>query len=539
MKKQIKKVSVIALASMMSFGAFTACGGGFSDGDENTLYVGVYDSGIDGAWLDVVADMYEAEHPDITIEVVKKKMDYEAQNLQNTIETDIEDMYYTHIMPVRTWAEEGLILDITDVMQSKAVDTEDKTIEAKCTTPSILDFFKKGDKYYGMPFYGTTMGAYYDVDLFEQYGLYLKQGGGYTAWDPITETVVGTKTVGRDGVAGTSDDGLPVTYAEFKSWCDYLATQKGVTPFTWSYVASSNRNDFLRAWMANYEGKNDFELNYSLSGTDSQFGAITVENGYQLLGQRGKEFMATVAYDIIKKKDVWFKEDQCFETKQTHIMAQEDFLYSRPEGSPIAMLLDGGWWENEAYKTGIFDDIVDEFDDESYAFGKRRFALMSVPLFDENHYTQSNTLLNGLAGTSIIINAKTTKADLAKDFLRFTSTKEAMRIFNKETGGVRPFEYELSGEELGEMSELAKSTYEVMKNPNSTIATNLSTNQVMSLEADYFYNWFWKSKIGTQTFSDMFNTFYNNPTITVADYIQGGKDNYANWNAQLGSYFNN
>lgn len=537
MKKQIKRTGIVALSALMMVSGFASCGkDGFKD-DPNTLYVGVYDSGVDAAWMDTVAAMYMAEHPDKTVVVVKKKIDYEAQNLQNTIEVDIEDMYFTHIMPIRTWAEEGYILDITDVMQSKASESEDKTIEQKCIQPDILEYFRDDEgHYYGMPFYSSLAGVIYDVDLFEQKGLYLKKGGGYTAWDPINEEIIGEKTLGRDGLPNTSDDGLPVTYEEFKSLCDYMATQKSVVPFTWAPNSSYTHNGFLQALMANYEGANDFRLNFTMDGTDSQFGKISIENGDELLGQRGKEYAATFAHDIISKKSVWFKED-IFNTSVDQFAAQENFLFSAGEGEPVAMLLEGAWWENEAHKTGIFDDVVDTFNNDAYAHGTRRFAMMSIPLFDENH-SQTNTLFNALAGTSVIINAKTSKPDFAKDFLRFASTKEAMRIFNVSTGQVRPYEYDLEPEEYNQLSPFSQSLYQLIKVEDNAITNNLATNVYVSdLESDYFYQWFWKCKIGTSSYSDMIKAFYNNSSLTAAQYIQGGKTYYSDWDRQLGDYF--
>ncbi len=538
MKKQIKRTGIVALSALMMVSGFASCGKDKFVDDPNTLYVGVYDSGIDAAWMDTVAAMYMAEHPDKTIQVIKKKTEYEPQELQNTIEVDIEDMYFTHITPIRTWAKEGYILDITDVMQSKASEDEDKTIEGKCIQPNILDYFKAEDgKYYGMPYFSSLAGAIYDVDLFEQKGLYLKQGGGYTSWDPINKEVVGEKTLGRDGLPGTSDDGLPVTYTEFKSWCNYMVTSKGVIPFTWSPNSTYTHRNFLISLMANYEGLNDFTLNYTMDGTDSQFGKISLENGNQLLGQRGKEYAADFAHDLISKKGTWFNND-IFNLSVDQLIAQENFLFSAPEGAPVAMLFEGGWWENEAYKSGIFDDVVDEFDNQDYAYGKRRFAMMSIPTYDENHST-TNTLYNPNAGTAVFINAKTIKPDLAKDFLKFASTKEAMRIFNVATGTVRPFEYDLEPTEYNNLTAFSQSLYQLIKVEKNDIATSLSTNDYVSdLEMDYFYDWFWKSKVGTASYSDMVKAFYNNSSLTAAQYIQGGKDYYSDWNNRLGDYFN-
>ena len=160
---------------------------------------------------------------------------------------------------------------------------------------------------------------------------------------------------------------------------------------------------------------------------------------------------------------------------------------------------------------------------------------MSVPLYDDGH-TAQNTLYNPCAGTACFIAAKTSKAELAKDFLRFASTTQAMRIFNTTTGQVRPYEYELTEEEYNGLTDFSQSLYTMLHIEDNAVANKLSTNEVMAAEANYFYQWQFKSKIGTKTYSEIFNAFYNNPTLTVQQYLDGKQAQYSDWSSALAAY---
>ena len=85
---------------------------------------------------------------------------------------------------------------------------------------------------------------------------------------------------------GTYDDGLPATWNDFVFLMEEMI-RRGITPFTWANM-SYYRTAMLKALWANYEGYDDYLLNYSFNGTHSSLGEIREDNGYILQNQGGK-----------------------------------------------------------------------------------------------------------------------------------------------------------------------------------------------------------------------------------------------------------
>ena len=91
--------------------------------------------------------------------------------------------------------------------------------------------------YYGLPQYEWSNSLTYDVNYFEDAGLYFAKPDAtksvtYEGKYGIVKFVDPTdmqKSCGPDGAYGTSDDGLPSSLEEFAQLCDYIKSKGGST----------------------------------------------------------------------------------------------------------------------------------------------------------------------------------------------------------------------------------------------------------------------------------------------------------------------
>ena len=243
MKNTMKKALCMSMALLVC-GSVTACGGGGDDdGRTNpnasqTLNVAYFNGGVSVEWLTELELEYEKLNPDVEVLINSElKDELKNQKLMSDIANRNEDVFFTHTISYNEFVNRDLFLNITDVVKAPAATGED-TVENRMNE-NLREYYNVNDKYYAVPFYTNFSGAIYDVDLFEEKSLYLTADGDYTsglAGQPA-------KSFGKDGVAGTYDDGLPATFAEYKEWLSNMKIS-GVTPYIWC-TDDSYRTSYL------------------------------------------------------------------------------------------------------------------------------------------------------------------------------------------------------------------------------------------------------------------------------------------------------
>lgn len=538
----MKKVVTVLVCLLVAFSGvpMAGCSGEKTeelDPTRTQLYVGNFDGGIGSAWLDMVKQKFEADYANESFEPGKRgvqiyidnhKDNYSDTTFLTKIATSRQDVIFAGTITYPNFVAQNVLLDITDVVTDKSEEvvgedgvTTKVSIEAKMD-PTLAAYYKwNGTTYYAIPFFDAIYGIVYDVDLFEDYGFF---DDGF----------------GPDGIEGTYDDGLPATWSDFKTLIIDMVNS-GVTPFTWSGMHSFYRTAFLTSVWASYEGKENFELNYSFSGTDTSQNdlPISLSNGYMLQNQPGKLAALKVAEYIMSSANNYSRA--AMYTTQTHTQAQEEFLYSVEENKPIAMILEGGWWENEA--RDVFDAMGAK--KTEYAYGNRRLGFMPFPKFTEEDGLPAQeqrigtTLYSTHGRTVVCINAATEKEVLAKEFLKYTTSNEILSLFTMQTGVPRPYTYELTDEQLSGMTYFGRMLWEIVADENTEVAYDMQKQAMMYNNASYFGNWAWGTRIGTSTHNEPILTFYNNPSLTAEEYWAGQKILYSetNWRDTLGSYF--
>ena len=494
------------------------------DPNRTQLRIGNYYGGLGDGWLNELKRQYEKLHPDVQILITNDKPSFTPDQLKNSIATDKHQLYFVEKQYYYDLVNDGKLADVTDVVTEKLTKYgEDVSIAEKISDDTLREYYggkTTGNKYYGLPSYMSHSGIVYDVDLWENKGFYIADGSTDTN---VKYTKGDNKSAGPDGVKGTRDDGMPATYEQFKKLVKKI-TASNVTPFIWSGGIGVYQTMATTAWWADYEGYDNFLLNYTFSGSytfdgDSKPTQITEANAYMLQKQRGKKYALQFAKDLVTNPNNYTLSSGG--TTKDHLGAQYEFIKSYPSSQPVAMILESDWWENEARNNNAFSDMVPKYG-EKWAYGTRRFAYMPVPKTTGS--AQGETVVSTSATCCFFINANAgDKMDLAKDFYQFCHTENSLRVFNAYTGLCRPFNYTLTDEQYEGLTYFSKYIYDMYKGENpAKVVYDIGLCNTRLSDVTYFRDrWEWNANVGSVPYDNPFKAFASDSSLTVDSYFNG------------------
>ena len=547
----MKTKRIVALMATLLMGAstasaFSACGGvkrvdeGY-DATKANLSVATFEGGLGRAWLDEAAARFEELHKDSThfqegrtgvkINVDAEKFKYGGQNLAE--KPLLKDMYFTEGVEYYTFVNAGKVASITDVVTSEIGYGETGSIEDKLD-PSFKGYLTAKDgEYYMVPFYDGFYGFIYDIELFEEAGFYYDVDGDFlklkkdedgnaTAEDRAAFEAA--KANGPDGKKGTYDDGLPSTYAEFIALADHIV-DAGYVPFCYSGTYSDYVSKACRAFIADYEGYDALNLNYSFNGeaevvktvisdwaVQTETITVTPENGYELQRQAGKYYalkmQETLFGDVTYLGGTWNGFD--------YTVAQAEFIKSKYSTKRYAMLLEGVWWENEAEPTF---QLLETTRGEKKS--DRNFGWLPMPKVDEDRVAeqQDQTLLSANSSFGFI-NKECENMELAKEFMRFLHTDAELSKFTAKTSITRSFEYPINEEDKANATNFGKSIMEIRTNAK-VVYPYSALDMVINHSSNFTQeNWYLVSVANGKSFKDPFTAF-KNKTATAKAYFEG------------------
>ncbi len=524
--------TVLCASTMFNF---VGCGGDGQDSEKpidatkTQLYIGVISEGLNESWLNPVIEAFEKAYPDYQV-YIDPYSNETSKTLPDSIATQRQDLYFLQSLDTTTLIKSGEIEDITDIItKGDAAFENGTTIESKMIEGYKEAYQTKKEDgtiaYYSIPYAILPYGITYDADLFEKKGLYnLPQ---YKGLDCIQGNA--DDKYGPDGVEGGGDDGLPATWEDFKAMMKVMI-QKGITPFIWSGQHASYRMNLMEALIASYEGADNFRLYFDLDGVDYYTGkTITLENGYELVNRPGQKAALRAAYEIVSTNNSKNYSAKSFFMSTSHLIAQNEYIMSERMNKPIAMLVEGAWWEHEAKTT--FEEMAGEYGEE-YGFGKRNFKFMPLPRFigTEGIEAQPNTkrtIYDNFGGTVVCMNAASEHKEGAELFLRFVHTQESLKAFTLDNGLIRPYNYSLSATELEKISPFARSIWELYQSSDIEFTNSKVRNERVADNSNYISGLLLSGETSDKIFNDPLANFYSNSTWTVADYIEGKANKYS------------
>lgn len=512
--------------------------------DKTQLYVGVYTGELDSGSFYQVASEFEKKYADVSFEEGKKGLEVVfsdgrfSDTLKDTILDGTEEVFLDTAASSLHLSNNNLLLDLSDLyntpmnkdLVSGATDSSlgDNTFY-QLVRANRRDLYQGSDGgFYGVPGYSQYYGIVYDIDLFEEKNLYFAENGS-----DFVSSNTAVRSAGPDGKKGTSDDGLPATYEDYFKLCDKIVSL-GMTPIMWGGTVQEYVNSLLSELAANYDGKEETELNYNYNGTthalisfdpagqvvvDQNPTAITAENGYELYRQGGRYYALKFLEQLVSNKSYYNYQDATslsFSNKD----AQEQFLFSKRSKTRkrTAMLVEGSWWFQEA--TGTFLSMAAEYGEED-SQASRRLGFLPLPKATSEKVGEPFTLLERSVGDGFIKkNIAENKKKAALSFLQYLFQKKSYTSFLTLDGETRAVDYDLSESELEGMDYWSKNIYDLQK--NAVVATMYSNSKIMQNYPTQL--WYspnvWKSTVSGTTY-DYPSTAMINAAVTAKNYFLG------------------
>lgn len=556
MKKLLKLICLVLCVTMIA-GAFGACGDG--DGREvnesmTQLNINHYNGGFGNQWLEKAISDFEEEYKDFSFEPGKTGIQIwpSSGKLSGSALMDQAKYLQDHIfiseaITYRDYVSSGVMLDITDVMQDELTtwgdekvedkasgQMVDKTIESKLL-PEQKEFLNLGTatdpEYYAIPHYFATNGITYDVELFNTYGLFFDQSGKMGK----RNTEKSELSLGGDGIPGTPDDGLPATYEQFFKLCFKLKNQLGVTPIIWSGQYQFYTNYFLSALAAEANGKDGHMLTQSFEQgktfksikTFDAEGNITVEDKtitsnadrYLTYNQPGYYYALQFIKEIIDNE---YCHENSFVGGFSHTDTQDEFIMSNREPSmdPIAMIIEGNWWENEADTT--FTNMETTYPNSSRT--ERQFGFMPLPKPNADYIGRHTMLEANNSYMFINANISDSMKLAAKMFVKYINTDAKLREFSVISNTPKALNYKLEQEDLDKMSPFGRSVNDYKGDINTDVIYQCSTNPTYLTNMGHTFNLEEVFKWGEYAYAS--TAFYNNSNLTLSDYYTGYINNW-------------
>ncbi len=221
----------------------------------------------------VIAD-YEAEHPDVTIELTMLENEAFKQKVQVAVQGgDPPDIFHSWGGGVMVeYAQAGMLRDITDYVENNLADR---------IGSGALGVYGYDGHYYGAPYDMGAFGIWYNKAIFEEAGVEVP-----ATWSELLDAVQAIKDAGYIPIALGAGDRWPAHH-----WWAYLATRiGGEAAFTAAYDGSGSFADepFVRAgeMMLQLADLDPFQAGYL--GATYDDAAAFMGNGQaamQLMGQ--------------------------------------------------------------------------------------------------------------------------------------------------------------------------------------------------------------------------------------------------------------
>lgn len=511
--KFIKGLSA-TLGLTFVFGA-VGCGGhtvdpgqeGGGSSDKTVIEVMNFGGGVGRKWLDQAVKRFETAYATKSYETDKTGVEIKIENNINTGAANMASsgihIYFDQASTINTWIQQGLMLDITDVVTEVTQDTRNgvaTSIEGKIDENLRYQYKGNDGNYYALPHYEFYDGLTYDVELFENEGFYFaanpSEGTKYTCSLVgkdfyFVKSASTKKSCGNDGKFGTQDDGLPTTLEELIALCDYMKEEASVTPF----VLAGNHNDYstyvingLTAALAGYDQAqamfsftaNEVETVTGFSSDNlfpgfngvkkpnTQRVAVTEETGYLAYNQVSKYY--AYAFMQIAVERGWISTNAT-QTTHLHTDAMRDLILNGIGQKPKAgMIMEGSYWLNEAEDNDIFNEYLDFSTTEKKLGWMALPTSLNVPVTGESN-AREMVMFNGAKTAAFINGNLATKRNTegiinaCKDFLRFLYSDAELVEFVKQSGTMKAgMEIEIGNDILSQMTSGQKSMMEYRAN---------------------------------------------------------------------------
>lgn len=469
-------------------------------------------------WIQDAAERFTELKKDESYESGKKGVDIGIQDNKlipyDSLSSDGNDIYvdegrpdmYTHS------ASNGLMQldEIVDYIENE----QGLTIDADAKKRMLGYESADGQRhYYGLPQYEWSNSLTYDVNYFEDAGLYFARPdatkfvtyeGNYGTLklvEPTDDPTEMQKSCGPDGQYETLDDGLPSSLEELVQLCDYIKNKASGSPFIMPGGAGGSVYSFhmVQAIWAALEGaetmksvtaefsKKEVEVITGFDSGEYFFGDTSIpmpttekvvlddENGYKMYDMASRYY--ALAFMQLAYNNNWFHSETQTDTSADKV--QTTFIATNPN-ERAAMYIDGTYWYHEAklYNKGS------AFTQWRRTSGgkERKLSYMCLPTTLEGSVAEGegkkNTMLNVGSAFMFVNNRVSENAGKKRavfDFLKFLYSEKELAAFTEFLGMNIPINYEYDETKLG---DYYYKDFKKFRNGQSDVVTVASSNPI-------------------------------------------------------------
>ena len=469
----------VLMVCVTAFSGLTGCrrkienGAIYDDPNIPNIYYYYYDGDGDKSWLFDAAVEFNKTITDYEIMPFGTLNEEYALNLTAN-GGDASILTMTH-PDINSFINAKDIVDLSDILTK---DVDGKGVQLKDKFQNLEEIKaqysnKANPGMYGVPLSYSPQHLIYDHDLFVSNGwLIYQKNGNVPVRDDNGNLVL---TVGRDGVAGTYDDGQPVNIAEWEEMMNRIKNANNTKAFIYTTKYPFYIEPLVTALIAQYGGYE--ECIDIFSGYGSYTDAlgtkvnVAIENGYEMY----KAPSILKAMEFMKKYLISepYVHDRCWDTVGlSHSEAMKLFVTGfQEEVQQAAFLVEGSGFEG-ALKT--YFDQLESVGYEDRGYGDREYRYMLLPQLGN----ESMAYLSAQSLGTVVVSADTNqrKVELAKEFVAFTLQDKYLQQYTLCTGEVRPLEFSLTSEQQSKLTPFQR----------NAIAMQQDTDHVKVLSAlDY------------------------------------------------------
>lgn len=438
--KLIKKILILTVASVLFASTLFGCGSKTPGGTDSTgkwrgdLKIVVFQGGYEDKWLRSIAAEYKAKNPRVNIKINTTPL---PQGELASLESGVGnyDIYFM-IDNMFNLASMNKLADLTDVY--KYVESgQDKSVMEKMNPVYVDEFNMKSedgeeDKFYLMPWSDSREGLIYNKSVTDKYF-----GNDFT---------------------------LPRTSDELVDICGEIKEKNTqLNPFIYS-----GKDDYLPylfvPWWAQYEGLEAFQDYFNGYKTDSEGNRTFCKYG-EVASQKGRLYAWQALEELCKKSNGYSyprTEAIDYNTTQMLFLGQP---VSGFEAKDCVFSLNGEWLENEAkdfledkpqeiryIRTPVLSKIIEKTPSIKNDEELRLVVDYVDGLLDKKDVTKpsgvteedvqiiynARKMVNSVGADHVLgVNGRSVSIPLAKDFLKFLTTKKAGEIYSKELNGLQ------------------------------------------------------------------------------------------------------
>lgn len=470
-----------------------------------------------------------------------------------SVSNERSEIIFNESIDYYAWVQRGLVKDITKYVKSDLSEYGDEagsTIESKLYS-AAKDYYLYEGKYYGIPFYESTFGVIYDIDVFSDNNLFMDKNGEFA----LSSQSDPNASAGPDGDASTViDNGLPATYSEFFALCDKIKKNSKLQPFTWTGQYPLYLSRMVQSMSMYLDGYTQSQSKFKFSGTINTIDSfdqstpvvtekiITKDNGYETFASEGMYYALEFLQGLYDGK--YYVEEYLNSNAYSHLSAQNDFVTNNTKTTSnsikrdVAMLVDGTWFMNEA--AGTLTALAKR--DPEAGANERRFGLMPLPHPDGWESKKYTYLDTNFASCFVTSQTADWKMDLIGEFLKFLHSDAELRKFTESTSTLRGFDYVSDWDtSSANLTPYAQQLISLRKYIGDEVVYPISSNQlyannitVLCTELTDFFS----ATIGNNTYNNPFTAMSGGSKISARSYFNGMK-NYHNaswWKKTFGSY---